>query len=370
MNSSYRHERQTGGPRRPEYNRRMLRIGPVAIDFPIVQAALSGYSDAPMRLTARRHGAEFAIHEVVLDRLVLQSGKLQRKIFALTPEDHPVGGQLLGSEPEEFALAAAAMAEAGFDVIDINFGCPVKKVLGRCRGGFLLSDPATAIEIVRQVRTAVPRETPVTVKMRRGMADSLDSERKFFEIFDAALEIGAAAFTVHGRTVEQRYVGPSRWEFLARLRRHAPGVTLLGSGDLFTAQDCVRMIEQTGVDGVTVARGCIGNPWIFREARALLEGRPLPEPPSVAEQGRVILEHFELSVALHGESLAGRLMRKFGIKYSRLHPFSMDVRNSFIRAASQAEWRAVLEEWYDPDRDWPPIIRPDPQADLLMSCTE
>lgn len=348
----------------------MLRIGPISIDFPVVQAALSGYSDAPMRLIARRHGAEFAIHEVVLDRLVLQSGKLQRKIFALTTEDHPVGGQLLGSEPDEFAQAAAAMAEAGFDVIDINFGCPVKKVLGRCRGGFLLSDPKTAIEIVRQVRAAVPSATPVTVKMRRGMDDSAESECKFFEIFDAALELGVCMFTVHGRTVEQRYVGPSRWEFLSKLRRYAPGVTLLGSGDLFAAQDCVRMMEQTGVDGVTVARGCIGNPWVFREARALLAGQPLPEPPSVAEQGRVILEHFELSVALNGEYLAGRLMRKFGIKYSRLHPFADAVRDGFIKAASRSEWRAVLDEWYDPAREWPATTRPDPEADLLTACAE
>lgn len=331
----------------------MLQIGPVPVDSPVVQAALSGYSDAPMRIIARRHGAPYALHEVVLDKLVIQPGKLRRKLFELADEDHPVGGQLMGAEPRQFGEAAALMAEGGFDVIDINFGCPVRKVLGRCRGGYLLSEPSTAVEIVRRVRDAVPKKTPVTVKMRRGMDDSAESEQNFFEIFDAAFESGVAAITVHGRTVEQKYVGPSRWEFLKRVKRHAGNHVILGSGDLFTAHDIVRMMEETGVDGVTVARGCIGNPWIFEQARALLEGRPLPEPPSVAEQGRVIREHFELSVTHHGEALAGRLMRKFGIKYSELHPHGIEVRDAFIRATNRARWLAVLDEWYDPHRTWP-----------------
>src|SRR5262245_29199647 len=279
----------------------MLRIGRFQFDFPVVQAALSGYSDGPMRLIARRHGAPYALHELVLDKLILTPGKLQRKILDISSADHPVGGQLMGAEPGQFAQAAALMADSGFDVVDINFGCPVRKVLGRCRGGYLLSDPPTAIEIIRQVRAAVPPATPVTVKMRRGMDDSAESEQNFFRIFDAAWELGVAAITVHGRTVEQKYVGPSRWSFLTEVKRIAGDRTILGSGDLFTAEDIVRMFEETGVDGVTVARGCIGNPWIFDEAQALLESRPLPEPPSVAEQGRVIREHFELSLGHHGE---------------------------------------------------------------------
>ena len=326
----------------------MLQIGPYSFEFPVLQAALSGYSDAPMRLLARRFGAPFALHEVVLDKLVVQPGKTQRQILALAPEDHPVGGQLMGAEPEQFGLAAAMMAEAGFDVIDINFGCPVKKVLGRCRGGYLLSEPQSAISIIRSVRDAVPAQVPVTVKMRRGMDASAESERDFFTIFDAAFSMGIAAITVHGRSVKQKYVGPSDWSFVARVKKHAGAKTLFGSGDLFSAADVVRMMEQTGVDGVTIARGCIGNPWIYRETQALMNGQPLPDPPSVAEQGRVIREHFELSVRLHGEKLAARLMRKFGIKYAELHPNFIDVRNAFARTRDAASWHAVLAEWYDP----------------------
>ncbi len=335
----------------------MLRIGPFTFEYPVVQAALSGYSDGPMRIIAREFGAPYAVHELVLDKLVLQNGKFQRKLLDIAETDHPVGGQLMGSEPGQFAEAAALMAENGFDVVDINFGCPVKKVLGRCRGGYLLSTPPMGIEIIRAVRDAVPPAVPVTLKMRRGMDDSPESERNFFRIFDAAWEAGLAAITVHGRTVEQKYVGPSRWEFLARVKRIAGDRTILGSGDLFTPEDIVRMFEQTGVDGVTVARGCIGNPWIFAETRALMAGRPLPEPPAVAEQGRVIRRHFDLSLAHHGEKLAPRLMRKFGIKYSELHPLGQQVRDAFIRARNCDGWLAVLDEWYDPTRDWPPGLR-------------
>jgi len=345
----------------------MLQIGSVQLDVPLVQAALSGYSDAPMRLIARRHGAPYALHEVVLDRLVTQPGKLRRRTLRVSTEDHPLGGQLMGAEPDQFAAAASAMAESGFDVIDINFGCPVRKVLGRCRGGFLLSTPPTAIEILRAVRDAVPIDTPVTLKMRRGMDDSTESERNFFRIFDAAFELGIAAVTVHGRTVAQRYVGPSDWQFLARVKRHAGEKLVLGSGDLFTAEDIVRMLEQTNVDGVTVARGCIGNPWIFRDARALLAGRPLPAAPTVAEQGRVIREHFELSRAQHGERLAPRLMRKFGIKYSELHPSAREVRDAFVRSRQCDDWLHVLDRWYDPARNWPPGRRRTAPGDLVAA---
>lgn len=334
----------------------MLRIGPIEIAAPVVQAALSGYSDAPMRVIARRHGAPYCIHEVVLDRLVIEPGRKRRQIFDIPPEDHPVGGQLMGAEPEQFAAAAAIMAENGFDVVDINFGCPVRKVLGRCRGGFLLSDPQTACEIIDRVRDAVPPPVPVTLKMRRGMDDSPESERNFFTIFDHALRRGLAAVTVHGRTVLQRYVGPSRWEFLRRVKLYAGDQTILGSGDLFTADDIVRMLTETGVDGVTVARGCIGNPWVFDEVRALLEGRPRPAPPEVVEQGRTIRAHFDLAMAAYGDRVAPRIMRKFGIKYSELHPHALDVRNAFIRAGDERQWLAVLDEWYDPARDWPPGV--------------
>jgi tRNA-dihydrouridine synthase B len=160
---------------------------------------------------------------------------------------------------------------------------------------------------------------------------------------------GAAAVTLHGRTVQQRYVGPSRWSFLAEVKRHAPERTVLGSGDLFTAQSCLDMMRATGVNGVTVARGAIGNPWIFAQARALATGEPLPAPPSVHEQREVIREHFRLAEEVYGPMLCGRQMRKFGIKYARLHPQEQEVRNAFIAVKEPADWVAAFDRWYADD---------------------
>jgi nifR3 family TIM-barrel protein len=328
-----------------------LSIGGVQLGSPVVQAALSGYSDLPMRVLARRHGAAYAVCEVLLDTFVTVVGTNRRNLarIAVADEEHPVGGQLMGANPDDFAPAARRLVEAGFDVIDINFGCPVKKVLGRCRGGYLLGVPETALEIVSRVRDAVPAGVPVSLKMRRGIDDSAESADKFWTIFDGAFERGVAAITVHGRSVRQKYVGPSSWEFLAAVKRHAGERTVLGSGDLFSAEACVSMLERTGVDGVSVARGAIGNPWIFGQTLELLAGRPLPPPPSIHGQRDVLREHFGLSAALHGEDLAGRMMRKFAIKYSRLHPEPIAVRDAFVAVTVNAEWEAVLERFYKID---------------------
>ncbi len=331
---------------------RPLKIGAVDIGFPVVQAALSGYSDWPMRVIARRHGASYSLCEVMLDKFLveLKDRKRTQHFLHNTPEEQPVAGQLMGAEPEQFALGALKLVEAGFAVIDINFGCPVKKVLGRCRGGFHLSQPKVALEIVRQTRDIVPQHIPVTIKMRRGLDDTQESRDHFFQILDGAFAYGIDAITVHGRTVVQRYIGPSRWEFLREVKKHVgPNRIILGSGDLFTADDCLRMMQETGIDGVTVARGCIGNPWIFEQCQAIFHGQPLPPPPTLFRQREVILEHFQLAEELYGQDKAGVPMRKFGIKYSALHPQSLEVRESFARVKNLAEWSAALDRWYRVD---------------------
>ncbi|MFM8253520.1 MAG: tRNA dihydrouridine synthase [Planctomycetota bacterium] len=328
-----------------------LRLGSVEVGFPVVQAALSGYSDWPMRALARRLGARYALCEVMLDEFLVSLKQRQRTshFLYIGDDEHPVGGQLMGSEPEQFALGAKKLVDAGFDVIDINFGCPVKKVLGRCRGGFHLSQPEVALEIVRRTRDIVPAAIPVTVKMRRGLDDSAESRDRFYEILDGAFAMGVAAITVHGRTVEQRYVGPSRWDFLAEVKRHVGARTILGSGDLFTARDCLEMMRRTGIDGVTAARGAIGNPWIFQQTQALFAGLPLPPPPSVREQREVIHEHYRLAEQIYDPRRCGMLMRKFGIKYAASHPDYLAVRTAFTTVRNRADWEAVLDRWYGED---------------------
>jgi tRNA-dihydrouridine synthase B len=325
-----------------------LRIGQFAFDHPVVQAALSGYSDSPMRLIARRLGAPYTLCEVMLDTFVLQVKRRKKTghLLYVADEEHPVGGQLMGAAPEQFGPAARRLVEQGFDVIDINFGCPVKKVLGRCRGGYHLSQPTVALEIIARVREVLPPSVPVSVKMRRGIDDSAESRDKFFQVFDGAYALGAAAVTVHGRTVEQRYEGHCDWNFLRELKRHAGARVVLGSGDLWDANACIKMLRQTGVDGVTVARGAIGNPWIFRQTRDLAGGLSMPNPPTLAEQREVIAEHYSLAESLYGpwRCIAG--MRKFGIKYSQLHPQHESVRTDFCQVKKPSDWREVLEKWY------------------------
>lgn len=328
----------------------MVHLGSVRLEGPLAQAALSGYSDLPMRRVARAHGAQYCVHEVVLDENVVRPGKLQREILAVPADDHPVGGQIMGATPERFGAAAGLMVGAGYDVLDINFGCPVPRALGRCRGGYLLSEPETALEIVDRVLEAVDGRTPVTIKMRRGLDATAASERAFFEILDGARARGVAGFTIHGRTVEQRYEGPSDWSFLTRVRRHlGTDVAMLGSGDLFSPFDVVRMLEETGVDGVTIARGCIGNPWIFEQARALLSGE-MPEPPTVGRQRAALELHRDTAVAAYGDRRASPKLRTHAIKYAAVHPEPLAAREAFVGVRGLGDFDAVLERFYPADR--------------------
>jgi nifR3 family TIM-barrel protein len=330
-----------------------LAIGRIALDLPAVQAALSGYSDLPMRLVARAHGAPYALHEVMLDELVLRPGKERRRLLAIPQEDHPVGGQLMGSQPETFAAAARDLVRAGYDAVDLNFGCPVSKVLGRCRGGHLLREPTRALDIVARVVDAVAADVPVTVKMRRGFDDGPESERAFFTILDGAFARGVRAITVHGRTVQQKYIGPSRTEFLRQVKAHAGDRTILGSGDLFDAFDVQRMLRTTGVDGVSVARGCIGNPFLFTQIRDLLAGRA-PRAPTLREQRDALRMHWQLAAAHYGKGRAVTPVRMHAIKYAQHHPDPIAARDAMVAVRSAADLTRAIETVFDPAGDTEP----------------
>ena len=324
---------------------RPCRVGPFTLAIPAMQAGLAGYSDMAMRVVARRRGCPYAITEALLDQVLLRGGRGREKGAILCAEDHPVTGQLMGTDAREIAAAARVLLDAGFDGIDLNFACPVRKVMGRSRGGYLLSDPEQAIEMMRRVRDVVPGV--LSVKLRRALDESAQAADWFEAIFAEACELSFAAVAVHGRTVEQKYTGQADWDFLRDLKRRCPaGVTLFGSGDVFCAADALRLYRHTGVDGVWIARGAIGNPWIFNEFAALLRGDPLPEPPSVHAQRAALLEHFNMAVEIYGEALASRQMRKIAIKYSKLHPQGPDVWRQFIAVKNQADWYAVLERHY------------------------
>lgn len=394
---------------------RVLAVAP-AFDVPFFQAGLAGYSDAAMRLIARRHGCPFCVTEALLDRMLLGGGhgfdkadlELIRDNLPSGQDDLPLSGQLIGSDPDEMAAAALKMYEQGrhadqwyrelaysatglpdpgtdprmrdfpsrggavegaqsggaraapevaapsgpsaaarhtFTTIDVNLACPVKKIKNKARGGHWLSQPAGAIDILKAVREALPRDVACTVKLRRAFDDTAEQARNFEIIFDAAFELGYAWATVHARTVEQKYIGPSRWTALRDLVKRRPDCVVLGSGDVWEVHDIFRMIAYTGVSAVSVARGCIGNPWIFRQAREMMRGVP-PTAPSIAEQRWALQEHFRLAVRLTGERAASKMMRKFGIRFSAHHPRAEEVRQRMIAVSSTAEWARVMDEFY------------------------
>jgi tRNA-dihydrouridine synthase B len=340
---------------------RIARLVP-GFDAPFFQAGLAGYSDGPMRLVARRHGCPFCVTEALLDRTLVNGGKGRRKEDpdllacecgtgdleenrAAGLEDHPIAGQVMGTLPHEMAEGARILAAMGYEVVDVNMACPVKKIRKASRGGHFLTVPDEAIRVLRVVRDAVPESIPCTVKLRRSYDDTPEMARNFDRVIDAAFDLGYAWATVHGRTVVQRYLGPSRWEILAEIVRRRPDRLVFGSGDVWTAEDIFLMLEHTGVAAVSVARGCIGNPWIFRQARDLMAGLP-PRRPELVEQRDALLEHFRLAVVLHGERVASRLMRKFGIRFAAHHPDGDSVRKAFIACSSVEDWHAVLAGHY------------------------
>jgi len=321
-----------------------LRIGELGIHFPFVLAGIAGYTDLAYRLVCRSLGAPFCTTEVMLDRNVLVGGKLRRRLVRTCDEDHPVAAQIMGSDPREMSVAAQVLCAAGFDVIDLNFACPVRKVLARRRGGYLMRLPDQAARIIRAVLAVSDR--PVTVKLRRAFREAGDDDG-FWRIAESAFDAGVAAVCVHARSVEAKYTGRADWQFLAAVRGHFPDRTIIGSGDVLTPADALRMLSATGVDGVSVARGALGNPWFFFQVRDVLAGRS-PRKVSLAEQRDVMLEHFELACKLYGPARAARSMRKFGIKYARLHPTPAQVRAAFVAVRSPQQWRGVLDEHYCP----------------------
>ena len=338
-----------------EYAPFVMNIGPITLSTPFCQAGLAGYSDRAMRVVARRRGCPYAVTEALLDVILCNGGQGLRNSIDINEEDHPVAGQIIGSEPETMARAARILAHAGYDVIDLNFACPVRKIKNKARGGHMLGDVDRAVAVMRAVRDRLD-DYPLTVSLRRGFDESAEAEDRFFQIIEEGWSLGFAAARVHARTVEQKYIGTAHWPFLAMVKRRYPEKTILGSGDVFTAADAVRMYRQTGVDMVWIARGAIGNPWIFEDARRLLENPSAAvTPPTIFQQRDALAEHFQIAQAIHGESLAARRMRKMGIKYSRFHPSAAEVKRDFIQVQSLRDWQKVLGEWYATDGSgvWP-----------------
>jgi len=333
----------------------LVKVGHLTLATPLCQAGLAGYSDRAMRSVARGRGCPYAVTEAMLDTLMLAGGWGLKNAIDIDENDHPVAGQVIGSDPDTMARAAKIFAEHDYDVIDLNFACPVKKIKNKARGGHMLRDVPRGHAILRGVRDMLPHKT-LSVSLRRAFDDSPENRDVLFELVDEMWRLGYASVRVHGRTVEQKYAGKADWTVLKELKTRYPGQVIFGSGDVFTAHDVVRMKQETGVDVVWVARGAIGNPWIFRDAIKLLENpAAILIAPTLFEQRDALTEHFAVAMQIHGESLAGRRMRKMGIKYARFHPQAREVKNGFIEVKGLRDWQEILTRHYSVDGPgvWP-----------------
>lgn len=296
----------------------MLKFGQIELDMPFIQAALSGYTEAPMRLLGRRFGCPLVFTGVMLDKLSLHKKAIRQPKFQPHPDEHPVAAQIMGEDPETLAASAGVFRRMGYDLIDLNFACPAPKVLRRGRGGWLMQKPEVVREAYNRVREAAG--CPVFMKLRIGYDGSEASRDDFWRIIENAAADGADMVAVHGRVVNQRYKGKADWEVIAEVKRRFPRLCLFGSGDIMTAETAIGRLRESGADGIVIARGCVGNPWIFPETRALWEGREKPAGPSLEEMQEVMLSHFGM-IQVHWPKRTGvAFFRKFIPGYCRRHP--------------------------------------------------
>lgn len=295
-------------------------------------APLSGYTDWPMRMLCRRYGAELAYTEMISATGLARHEKNTLKLLDRPAEDKPLIAQIFSSDPDECGLAARILEDSGFEGIDINMGCPVKKVVTKGCGSALMKDPLNAQAIVEAVRSSV--KLPVSVKMRAGW----DSESLNADLLSARLEAaGAQCIIIHPRTRTQMYGGQPRWEVLERIRREVT-VPLIASGDIRTKHD-VEALERLGAQACMIGRAAIGRPWIFRE---LAGGAP----PTLAERRALMLEHLDLSCGVLGEDRGVRSMRKILCAYAKGMPGAAVFREKMCILQKAADVKNCIDHFF------------------------
>lgn len=286
------------------------------IDFigKVALGPMAGVTDLPFRLLCKEMGCDLMTTEMISAKGLMYNNRKTEVLLMTDEREHPIGVQLFGSEPDIMAEQAAKIAsERDFDFIDINMGCPVPKIVGNGEGSALMKNPELAGEIVRRMVTEIAKVAeagkepcPVTVKIRSGFdEDSINAP----EVACAVEEAGAAAVTVHARTRAQFYSGKADWSII-RAVKDSIKIPVIGNGDINSADDVKRMIDETGCDSVMIARAAKGNPWIFREIRAGLSGEEIPPRPDIEEVKEMMIRHINLMVSLKGEYIGVREMRK------------------------------------------------------------
>ena len=319
-----------------------IHVGPVTIDAPVILAPMTGVTDLPFRKVVKRYGAGLTVSEMIASQAMIRETRQSLQKAAWDPVEEPVSLQLAGCAPREMAEAAKLNEQRGAAIIDINMGCPVKKVVNGDAGSALMRDLPLAASIIAATVRAV--SVPVTLKMRMGWDQaSLNAP----ELARIAEDLGARMITVHGRTRCQMYKGAADWSFVARVKQ-ATTLPVIVNGDICSIEDSRTALAQSGADGVMIGRGAYGRPWLLGQVMADLSGRTARPDPSLDEQLATILEQYDDMLALYGRVTGVNLARKHLGWYTKGLPGSAEFRNRVNQQDDPATVVAMLEEFYAP----------------------
>ncbi len=325
-----------------------MKLGPYELASPVILAPMAGVTNEPFRTLCRSYGGGLYVNEMVSARALCENNRKTDQMVSFGPDESPRSLQLVGVDPHYVGLAVRQLVEADrIDHLDLNFGCPVRKIT-RGGGGAALPYKRRLFASVVSAAVEAAATVPVTIKMRVGIDDE---HHTYLDAGRIGADLGVKAVALHGRTAAQLYSGRADWSHIGRLREAlAPDVAVLGNGDIWAPSDAVDMMEQTGCDGVVIGRGCLGRPWLFESLDAALAGRPVPAPPSTSEVAKIMARHVRLLVA-HAGDRGVREFRKHTAWYLKGYPVGGEIRGRLGKVQSVSEIEDILAEL--PDAELP-----------------